>query len=1020
MATTDLGLGTGTGGSATPGLPAGIEGKMERGAGFAPGQSGRTAPALANVTEIRPMAHAVDNYAHNPLIHRDRRLGKSRSAWVSSFACEDLKPLIVCRGPIRKEAMDVYHEMGISHYGILLSEKDSIVYANALAPELRTLTDSRRVHRVPDYTGASKEERVERIHQIIRIAKDNGYNAIFAGYGFMAEDDEFVAAIEKAGLNFVGPCAATQSGAGKKDEAKRTALSVNVSVTPGIDNVTARALVRKHPSRKQLLALVTSDGLECDPKVLGNGELSLEDLADHILYASYNKGIDLFSIEELCAQVQIEVAAMLKKYPQSRVRLKAIGGGGGKGQRLLGASLLNQKNADDAMIAKEAAEAPTLVREILNEVKANGIGDNKNVLVELNIEQTRHNEIQLIGNGDWCLALGGRDCSLQMHEQKLLEVSVTQEGLLAAIKRAEAAGKPAEVKALESDLKVLQRMEEESERFGLAVGLDSASTFECIVDRDRHYFMEVNTRIQVEHRVTELCYSLKFTNPEDPSDFFMVESLVEAMALLARHRKRLPKPERVVRFNASVEARLNATDASLSPHAGGMIRYWSKPIDGEIRDDQGISMVNPDTNIFIKYKVAGAYDSNIALLLTKGEDRLDSYERMSEVLCATTLRGSDLATNLEFHYGLVNWFLGRNVMAKPTTRFVVPYLTLVGTLKEVANKLDPVYAFLQMKKHYAKQIGDLFADQPELQAKELKNISSLLDRKGTLIIRPIERLLGDPHLLSGWLSMNTKNFRIDNGKVVWLRNPVGVLNETYEYLHMNYRPHKPAAEIILDHDNELLQQALRFSRTLREKFGLARDEYFILHEILQHEEPQGEFDAATWDAIRSAHFGYEAGLELLGILFQVGQATKFWDLCVEEDLEITIPEYLTDPELQARMKKLLVPPPATKADEIVSICGGMYYGQEAPGMPSFVTEGMHFEKGQPLYIIEVMKMFNKVYAPFSGTIDRILMTSADGTIVSKGQPLFKVTPDEIFVEVDQNAVEKEKRAVTSEYLKAVL
>lgn len=1020
MATTDLGLGTGTGGSATPGLLAGIEGKLERGAGFAPVQGGRTAPALANVTEIRPMAHAVDNYAHNPLIHRDRRLGKSRSAWVSSFACEDLKPLIVCRGPIRKEAMDVYHEMGISHYGILLSEKDSIVYANALAPELRTLTDSRRVHRVPDYTGASKEERVERIHQIIRIAKDNGYNAIFAGYGFMAEDDEFVAAIEKAGLNFVGPCAATQSGAGKKDEAKRTALSVNVSVTPGIDNVTARALVRKHPSRKQLLALVTSDGLECDPQVLKNGELSLEDLADHILYASYNKGIDLFSIEELCAQVQIEVAAMLKKYPQSRVRLKAIGGGGGKGQRLLGASLLNQKNATDAMIAKEAAEAPTLVREILNEVKANGIGDNKNVLVELNIEQTRHNEIQLIGNGDWCLALGGRDCSLQMHEQKLLEVSVTQEGLLTAIKRAEAAGKPAEVKALESDLKVLQRMEEESERFGLAVGLDSASTFECIVDRDRHYFMEVNTRIQVEHRVTELCYALKFTNPEDPSDFFMVESLVEAMALLARHRKRLPKPERVVRFNASVEARLNATDASLSPHAGGMIRYWSKPIDGEIRDDQGISMVNPDTNIFIKYKVAGAYDSNIALLLTKGEDRLDSYERMSEVLCATTLRGSDLATNLEFHYGLVNWFLGRNVMAKPTTRFVVPYLTLVGTLKEVANKLDPVYAFLQMKKHYAKQIGDLFADQPELQAKELKNISTLLDRKGTLIIRPIERLLGDPHLLSGWLSMNTKNFRIDNGKVVWLRNPVGVLNETYEYLHMNYRPHKPAAEIIWDHDNDLLQQALRFSRTLREKFGLARDEYFTLHEILQHDEPQGEFDAATWDAIRSAHFGYEAGLELLGILFQVGQATKFWDLRVEEDLEITIPEYLTDPELQARMKKLLVPPPATKADEIVSICGGMYYGQEAPGMPSFVTEGMHFEKGQPLYIIEVMKMFNKVYAPFSGTIDRILMTSADGTIVSKGQPLFKVTPDEIFVEVDQTAVEKEKRAVTSEYLKAVL
>ena len=98
----------------------------------------------------------------------------------------------------------------------------------------------------------------------------------------------------------------------------------------------------------------------------------------------------------------------------------------------------------------------------------------------------------------------------------------------------------------------------------------------------------------------------------------------------------------------------------------------------------------------------------------------------------------------------------------------------------------------------------------------------------------------------------------------------------------------------------------------------------------------------------------------------------------------------------------------------------MYYAQEAPGMPPFVTEGMHFEKGQPLYIIEVMKMFNKVYAPFSGTIDKILMTGTDGTIVSKGQPLFKVTPDEKFVEVDVNAVEKEKRNITAGYLKAVL
>ena len=119
-----------------------------------------------------------DLYMNNPLIHRDRRLGKSDSEWVRSFASEDLKPLIVCRGPIRKEAMDVFEEMGMDHFGILLSEKDSIVYANALAPELRQLTDSTRVHRVPDYTGASKEERVERIGQIIQIAKARPRNAL--------------------------------------------------------------------------------------------------------------------------------------------------------------------------------------------------------------------------------------------------------------------------------------------------------------------------------------------------------------------------------------------------------------------------------------------------------------------------------------------------------------------------------------------------------------------------------------------------------------------------------------------------------------------------------------------------------------------------------------------------------------------------------------------------------------------------------------------------------------------------
>ncbi len=962
------------------------------------------------------MAPPADLYRHNPLIHRDRRLAASPSAWVRSFACEDLKPLIVCRGPIRKEAMDVFAEMGITHFGILLSEKDSIVYPNALAPELRQLTDTGRVHRVPDYSGATREERVERMQQIVQIARDNGYDSVFAGYGFMAEDEEFVATLERAGLVFIGPNSTTQARAGKKDEAKRTALEVKVSVTPGINDVTARTLVAKHRTRERLAALARAEGLACDPAVLDDPARPLEALADHVLMASYAKGIDLITVDELGAQVQREVAEMFRQHPASRVRLKAIGGGGGKGQRILGGALLTQPQADARAIEAAAAEAPAMVREVLAEVKATGVGDNKNVLVELNIEQTRHNEIQLVGNGRWCVALGGRDCSLQMHEQKLLEVSVTQEGLGAAIAEAEAAGRAAEARALATDLTILRRMEEDAARFGQAVGLDSASTFECIVDRDRYYFMEVNTRIQVEHRVTELCYGLRFVNPADPADAFVVESLVEAMALIARHKDRLPRPERVPRFRAAVEARLNATDASLSPHAGGVIRYWSRPVEGEIRDDQGISLPNPDTGMFMRYRVAGAYDSNIALLLTRGDSRLESYRALARVLGTTSLRGLDVATNLEFHYGLVSWFLGQSVLAKPTTRFVVPYLTLVGQLKEEANRLDLAVAFAELKRAYARRAA---AEAPE-DAALARATAEVLDRKATLITRPMERLLEDPHLLAGWLSLNRANHRMEGGRLVWLRNPLAVLEETYAYLNMAYDPRAPAAEVIWEHDHLLLQRALRFYAGLRATFGLAAEDFRELDAVLRSEEPRAGHDAATWEAIRAAHLGFEAGNELLGLLFLVADRTRFYDLRVEPDLEVTIPAALTDPDLQARMRKVLVPPPATKADEIVAICGGMYYGQEAPGRPRFVHEGMHFEKGQPLYVVEVMKMFNTVRATFAGTIDRIVIQGGEGTIVQKGQPLFKVTPDEKFVEVDPRAIERERRTRTAEALAAII
>ena len=948
-----------------------------------------------------------DYYLNNPLIHKDRRLVNSTNEWAQSFACSEMRPLIICRGPIRKEAMDVFEEMGIEHYGILLSEKDSIVYQNALAPELRQLTDPKRVHRVPDYTGVDKEERNVRIQQIISIAKENGYNSIFTGYGFMAEDETMVAAMEDAGLNFIGPCSKTVHDAGLKDEAKRTALKVGVSVTPGIDNATSLILVNKYKDEKSLLALVKKEGLTLDQVAFDDAETLIEK-AGVVLAAGYKKGVDLYTIEELQETIREQVIIMSRDYPENRIRLKCIGGGGGKGQRILPNP--NSMEGDvESQISQVAEQAPSLVLEILNEVKATGLGDNKNILIELNIETTRHQEIQVIGNGQWSLALGGRDCSLQMHEQKLLEVSVTTEELETALTEAVKAGRDVEAKILTQDLKTLHAMEEQSEVFGEAVGLDSVSTFECIVDRDKHFFMEMNTRIQVEHRVTELCYALKFVNPENTAEFFIVESLVEAMVLLAAHGPRLPKPERINRNNASVEARLNATNQALAPHAGGIIENWSDACEGEIRDDQGISLHNPDTDVFMKYHLAGAYDSNIALLLTVGQNRLDSYQGLAEILRTTELTGKDLATNLEFHYGLVNWFLGNNINARPTTRFIVPYLTAVGLLKQKANNLDLNFAYSQVCEKSLATVKDADAKSA---------LQSVLARKQLLLTRPLERLMAEPHVLAGWLSLNQKHFDQNaKGEISWTENPVKVLAETYHFLNMDFNADSPASTMIWDHDHEVLSQALDFYEELEKVLGTS--DYSELCKELANKKSSAEgISDDQWFAIQSAHLGYQAGNEILSLLPFIGIDTQFFDLKVNEDLSVHLPESLLNEELQVKMAKVLVPPPVAKSDEILAPTGGMFYSCEAPGMPAFVEQGSHFEAGQPLYIIEVMKMFNKVNAPFSGTVDKILVED-DGAIISKGQVLFKITPDEKAVVESPDVVKTRIEAQTSEFLNSI-
>jgi biotin carboxyl carrier protein len=521
------------------------------------------------------------------------------------------------------------------------------------------------------------------------------------------------------------------------------------------------------------------------------------------------------------------------------------------------------------------------------------------------------------------------------------------------------------------------------------------STFECIVEGFSHFFMEMNTRIQVEHGVTELAYALRFTNPADPSESFVVEKLIEAMCLLAAHGPRVPRPARVPRSLSGLEVRINATNAALQPHAGGVIKTWSPSIPGEIRFDQGIGIRNPDTGAFVWYNLAGAYDSNIALLLTDGASRRESYERMAEILRVTELRGDDLHTNLEVHYGLIQWFLGRGVMAEPSTRFMQAYLAAVGALQLLVNDVDVALGF------------------DECVRRAPAETRRLLAAKETLLERPLGRLLASPHALAGFLGRyDGELWRSEGGRVRFVANPVRFLERLYHFLDLEARPEKPPSEKIWDHDEEILRAALDFYAEVERRTGVA--DHAGLGKLFEG-PPNAKLaggDAALWSRCQAAHRGHQLGLELLLSIPQLGLRSGFLELHVNDELAPVIPERFADSSAQAQLTKALAPPPAAAADEIVTPMGGTFYAREAPHLPPLVDEGDHFEVGQPLFVIEVMKMFNKVLAPFSGTVVENRMRDHDGQVVKKGQVIFRIEPDERVSAESPESVAARRRATT--------
>ncbi|MCX7946335.1 MAG: acetyl/propionyl/methylcrotonyl-CoA carboxylase subunit alpha [Hydrogenophilus sp.] len=269
------------------------------------------------------------------------------------------------------------------------------------------------------------------------------------------------------------------------------------------------------------------------------------------------------------------------------VMIKASAGGGGKGLR----------------IARNDAECREGFVSCQNEAR-NAFGDER-VFIEKFIEKPRHIEVQVLADAYGnCLYLFERECSIQRRHQKLVEEApspfVTPE-----MRRA---------------------MGEQAVRLAKAVNYQSAGTVEFVVGGDRSfYFLEMNTRLQVEHPVTEMITGI---------------DLVEWMIRIAAGERLTLRQEDLTIHGWAIECRINAEDPTRGflPSVGRLVRFDPpEPIPGAVRVDCGVEE-GGEISVF--------YDSMIAKVITHGQTRAEAIERMRTALDGFVVRG--VATNVAF------------------------------------------------------------------------------------------------------------------------------------------------------------------------------------------------------------------------------------------------------------------------------------------------------------------------------------------------------------------------------------
>jgi acetyl-CoA/propionyl-CoA carboxylase biotin carboxyl carrier protein len=364
------------------------------------------------------------------------------------------------------------------------------------------------------------------IDAVVSAALRAGARAIHPGYGFLSENAAFAAAVERAGLVFVGPPAGVIELMGDKIRAKETVAAFGVPVVPGTG------------------APGMTDG----------------QLADE---------------------------ARKIGFP---VLIKPSAGGGGKGMRLV--------RTDDAL-AEEIAAA--------RRVAKGAFGDDT-LLIERWIDRPRHIEIQVLADTHGTVVhLGERECSLQRRHQKIIEEAPSV--------------------LLDTDTRIA--MGAAAVRAARACGYVGAGTIEFIVpseDPGSFFFMEMNTRLQVEHPVTELVTRVD-----------LVESQLRIAAGAA-----IGKSD-VTMHGHAIEARIYAEDPDRGflPTGGRVLTLTEPDLEG-VRIDSGLREGG---------EVGSAYDPMLAKVIAYGEDRATAIARLRAALVGTRVLG--VTTNLGFLYRLL-------------------------------------------------------------------------------------------------------------------------------------------------------------------------------------------------------------------------------------------------------------------------------------------------------------------------------------------------------------------------------